>query len=67
MTEGLSDNVKLQIILENNKNDRINQTGLLNKAMTAGLAPASPFVILSKTKPFHVSSIQLRRFVRALS
>jgi len=32
MTEGLSDNVKLQIILENDKNDQVNQTGLLNKA-----------------------------------
>jgi len=31
MSEGLSDNVKLQIILENDKNDQINQTGLLNK------------------------------------
>ena len=32
MTEGLSDNVKLQVILENDKNDQVNQTGLLNKA-----------------------------------
>jgi len=32
MTEGLSDNVKLQIILENDKHDQVNQTGLLNKA-----------------------------------
>ena len=32
MTEGLSGNVKLQIILENDKNDQVNQTGLLNKA-----------------------------------
>ena len=39
MTEGLSDNVKLQIILENDKNDQVNQTGLLNKAdMIAKLA-----------------------------
>ena len=27
MTEGLSDNVKFQIILENDKNDQVNQTG----------------------------------------
>jgi len=32
MTEGLSDNVKLQIILENDNNDKVNQTALLNKA-----------------------------------
>ena len=32
MTQGLSDNIKLQIILENHKNDQVNQTGLLNKA-----------------------------------
>ena len=39
MTEGLSDNVKLQISLENDKNDKVNQTKLLNKAdMIAKLA-----------------------------
>jgi len=39
MTEGLSDNVKLQISLENDKNDKVNQTALLNKAdMIAKLA-----------------------------
>jgi len=32
MTEGLPDNVKLQISLENDENDKVNQTKLLNKA-----------------------------------
>jgi len=31
MTDGLNDNVKLQIILENDRNDMVNQTKLLNK------------------------------------
>ena len=32
MTAGLPENVKLQITLENNRNDRVNQTKLLSKA-----------------------------------
>ena len=32
MTEGLPDNVKLQISVENDENDKVNQTKLLNKA-----------------------------------
>ena len=32
MTSGLPENVKLQISLENDRNDRISQTKLLNKA-----------------------------------
>jgi len=31
MTEGLPDNVKLQISLENDKNDKVNETKLLSK------------------------------------
>ena len=31
MTVGLPENVKLQITLENNQNDRVNQTKLLRK------------------------------------
>ena len=31
MTSGLPENVKLQISLENDRNDRISQTKLLNK------------------------------------
>jgi len=39
MTMGLPDNVKLQISLENDKNDKVNQTKLLNKTdMIAKLA-----------------------------
>ena len=39
MTTGLPDNVKLQISLENDKNDEVNQTKLLNKTfMVARLA-----------------------------
>ena len=39
MTTGLPDNVKLQINLENDKNDEVNQTKLLNKTfMVARLA-----------------------------
>ena len=39
MTEGLPDNVKLQISIENDKNDKVNQTKLLNRAdMIAKLA-----------------------------
>jgi len=44
MTEGLSDNVKLQIVLENNKNDQVNQTGLLNN--TDMIAKLADWVIL---------------------
>ena len=44
MTEGLSDNVKLQIILKNDKNDQVNQTGLLNK--TDMIAKLADWVIL---------------------
>jgi len=44
MREGLSDNVKLQIILENNKNDQVNQTRLLNK--TDMIAKLVDWVIL---------------------
>jgi len=32
MTVGLPENVKLQITLETNRNDRVNQTKLLSKA-----------------------------------
>ena len=32
MAAGLTENVKLQITLENNRNDRVNETKLLSKA-----------------------------------
>jgi len=45
MTTGLPDNVKLQISLENDKNDEVNQTKLLNK--TFMVARLADWVILS--------------------
>jgi len=44
MTEGLPDNVKLQISLENDENDKVNQTKLLNK--TDMIAKVADWVIL---------------------
>jgi len=44
MTTGLPDNAKLQISLENCKNDKVNQTKLLNK--TDMIAKLADWVIL---------------------
>jgi len=44
MTTGLPDNAKLQISLENGKNDKVNQTKLLNK--TDMIAKLADWVIL---------------------